>query len=140
MAKLDRSRRVLIASANPLFREGLQRVYVRRWGDRAELVGITASVDETMVALEKLKPDLVIVDYDDKSINRKEFLNRFVTGQSSLRVVLISLTVAGQVVIYDRRQLTSEQADEWFNDPWGEEAAFEEYQRNKRNRKQGESA
>jgi cytochrome c oxidase subunit 2 len=127
MTKFNRSRRVLIASANPLFREGLQRVYVQRWGNRAELVGRTASVDETMAALENLQPDLVIVDYDDKSINRREFLNRFITGHSSIKVVLVSLNEAGQVVIYDRRQLTSEQADEWFKDPWGEENVFEEY-------------
>jgi cytochrome c oxidase subunit 2 len=133
MSSFSRSRRVLIASANPLFRDGLQRLYVQRWGDSAELVGITSSVDETMSALEKLKPDLVIVDYDDKSINRSQFLNRFIAGQSSIKVVLVSLNEAGQVVVYDRRQLTSDQADEWFKDPWGEEKVFEEFQKKARN-------
>lgn len=102
-------------------------MYVQRWRDNAELVGITSSVDETMSALEDLKPDLVIVDFDDKSINRKEFLSRFIIGQSSIKVVLVSLNEAGQVVVYDRRRLNPEQADEWFNDPWGEENVFEEH-------------
>jgi cytochrome c oxidase subunit 2 len=132
MTDFSRSRRVLIASANPLFRDGLRRLYVQRWGDSAELVGITSSVDETMTALDELSPDLVIVDYDDKSINRSDFLNRFVAGQSSIKVVLVSLNEAGQVVVYDRRRLTSDQADEWFKDPWGEERFFEEHQQKAR--------
>jgi cytochrome c oxidase subunit II len=133
MTDFSRSRRVIIASANPLFRDGLQRLYVQRWGNRAELVGITSSVDETMAALDELTPDLVIVDYDDKSINRGDFLNRFVTGQSSIKVVLVSLNEAGQIVVYDRRRLNSDQADEWFKDPWGEERIFEEHLQKARN-------
>jgi cytochrome c oxidase subunit 2 len=127
MPNANRLRRVLIASANPLFREGLQKVYIQKWGSSAELVGITASVDETMSALEVLKPDLVIVDHDDISISRSEFLDRFIKGRSSVKVVLVSLNEAGQVVVYDRRQMTSEQAEEWFQDPWEEEKVFEEH-------------
>jgi cytochrome c oxidase subunit 2 len=127
MSGATRLKRVLIASANPLFRDGLQKVYVKKWGSTAELVGITASVDETMSALEELKPDLVIVDHDDTAISRSEFLDRFVAGKSSIKVVLVSLNEAGQVVVYDRRQMTSEQAEEWFQDPWEEEKVFEEH-------------
>jgi cytochrome c oxidase subunit II len=135
MTRNNPSHRILIASANPLFREGLQKVYVQRWGDRAELVGVTSSVDETITALNELEPDLVILDYDDKSINRQDFLSKFVHGQSSVKVVLVSLNEAGQVMVYDRRQLTSDQADEWFKDPWGQEKVFEDYQQKARNSK-----
>jgi cytochrome c oxidase subunit 2 len=127
MSSRTRSRRVLIASANPLFRDGLQKVYVQKWGSTAELVGITSSVDETMIALEELKPDLVIVDHDDFAISQSEFLDRFIKGKSSIKVVLVSLNEAGQVVVYDRRQMTPEQADEWFQDPWEEEKVFEQH-------------
>lgn len=128
MTKSIRMRRVLIASANPLFSDGLRHVYIQRWADSAEFIGVTTTVDETMKALNELRPDLVIVDFDDISINRDEFLNRFIAGHSSIKVVLVSLTEAGQVVIYDRRQLTSKQADEWLKDPWGEEKVFEDHQ------------
>jgi cytochrome c oxidase subunit 2 len=124
MKSLHWPRRVLIASANPLFREGLRKVYVEKWGSSAELVGITSSVDETMSALDDLQPDLVIVDHDDTAISQSEFLDRFVKGNSSIKVVLVSLNEAGQVIVYDRRQLTSDQAAEWFQDPWEEEKVF----------------
>jgi len=82
-------------------------------------------MEETLVALETLRPDLVIVDYDDKAIDQAEFLGRFVVGHTTMKVVLVSLDEAGKVVVYDRRQLSPEQAENWLNDPWGEQNFFE---------------
>lgn len=116
-------RRVLIVSANPLFREGLRKMYAERWGGKASIVGMLTSMAEGLSALETHAPDLVIVDYDDKTINRDEFLNRFVTGKTGntpMQVMLVSLQESGQVVVYDRRTLTSAQAENWLNDPWSE--------------------
>jgi L-lactate permease len=117
----------LIASANPLFREGLRKGYLSRWGKDVELVGTPATMDETLAALDSLRPDLVIVDYDDRSMNQAQFLSGFVAGQSTMKVVLVSLDEAGKVVIYDRRQLSQDQAERWLNDPWGEEDLFEQH-------------
>ena len=111
-------RRVLIVSANPLFREGLRKMYAERWGGKASIVGMPTTMEESLKALEKHLPDLVIVDYDDKTINRGEFLNQFVTGKNPMQVMLVSLQESGQVVVYDRRTLTSAQAENWLNDPW----------------------
>jgi cytochrome c oxidase subunit 2 len=113
-------RRVLIVSANPLFREGLRKMYAERWGGKASIVGMPNTMIEALLALETQTPDLVIVDYDDKTINRDEFLNRFVTGKSPMQIMLVSLQESGQVVVYDRRTLTSAQAENWLNDPWSE--------------------
>lgn len=113
-----KTHRVLIASANPLFREGLRKVYAARWGERAEIVGMLSTMEETLTALETLQPDLMIVDYDDTNINREEFLSRFLAGESPMRVVLVSLGSTEPVVIYHREQLTSAQADDWLSDPW----------------------
>jgi chemotaxis response regulator CheB len=110
--------RVLIASANPLFREGLRKVYEKRWGERAEIVGMPSTLEETLSSLEELQPDLVIVDHDDQTINRDEFLNRFVTGEAPMQVVLVSLGTSQLVVIYDRRKLTPAQAEDWLSNPW----------------------
>jgi cytochrome c oxidase subunit 2 len=112
--------RVLIVSANPLFREGLRKMYAERWGERASIIGLLTTMAEALAALETGQPDLVIVDYDDKTINRDEFLNRFVAGKAPMQVVLVSLQESGQVVVYDRRTLTSAQAENWLNDPWNE--------------------
>ena len=114
-------RRVLIASANPLFREGLRKVYAARWGDRALVVAMAGSMEETLAALEFHRPDLVIIDHDDRSMQRGEFLNRFVADQSPMQVVLVSLGSAETVVVYDRRQLTSVEADAWLSNPWADE-------------------
>jgi cytochrome c oxidase subunit II len=114
------TRRVLIVSANPLFREGLRKVYAERWGGRAVITGMPTNMRETLSMLETHLPDLVIVDHDDKTINRDEFMNRFVTGESPMQVVLVSLKESGQVVVYDRRRLTSAQAEDWLNNPWDE--------------------
>lgn len=116
----NQPRRVLIASANPLFREGLRKVYAQRWGDKAAITGMPTNMEETMQMLETHQPDLVIVDYDDQNINRAEFLNRFVTGENPMQVALVSLKESGQVVVYDRRRLTSAQAENWLNDLWNE--------------------
>ena len=113
-------RRVLIVSANPLFREGLRKVYAERWGNKAMITGMPTNMEETISMLETHQPDLVIVDHDDQTINRDEFLNRFVTGETPMQVALVSLKESGQVVVYDRRRLTSAQAENWLNDLWNE--------------------
>lgn len=112
--------RVVIVSANPLFREGLRKMYTERWGEKASIVGAFTAMAEALSALETHHPDLVIVDYDDKTINRDEFLNHFVAGKAPMQVMLVSLQESGQVVVYDRRTLTSAQAENWLNDPWSE--------------------
>jgi cytochrome c oxidase subunit II len=116
----NQTRRVLIVSANPLFREGLRKVYAERWAGRASITGMPTNMTEALSMLETHQPDLVIVDYDDQTINREEFLNRFVAGEMPMQVVLVSLKESGQVVVYDRRRLTSAQAENWLNDPWSE--------------------
>jgi cytochrome c oxidase subunit 2 len=114
-------RRVLLVSANPLFREGLRKSYAERWSGKAAIIGTPTAMAEALLALETHAPDLVIVDYDDKTINREEFLNRFVAGETPMQVMLVSLQESGQVVIYDRRTLTPAQAENWLNDPWSKD-------------------
>ncbi|MBI5934759.1 MAG: hypothetical protein HY867_13720 [Chloroflexi bacterium] len=116
---LPRPRRVIIASANPLFREGLRKTYATRWGERAVIVGTPATMEETLASLETLRPDLVIVDYDDTKINREEFLERFVEGESPMQVVLVSLGSSETVALYQRKRLTAAQAEAWLGNPWG---------------------
>lgn len=115
----SRPQRVLIASANSLFREGLRKVYAALWGDQAVVVGMPSTMEETLAALESLAPDLVIVDHDDAAINRVEFLERFVEGESPMQVALVSLGSTEPVVLYERKRLTAAQAETWLSNPWG---------------------
>lgn len=110
--------RVLIASANPLFGKGLQKLYGERWGKNAVEFILASSMGETLAKLDSWQPDLVIVDYDDKTIHREEFLSHFIAGDRPMQVVLVSLQASGAVVVYDRHTLTPAQAENWLNDQW----------------------
>jgi cytochrome c oxidase subunit 2 len=111
-------RRVLIASANPLFGKGLQKIYSERWGVEAVEFSLTRSMEETLARMESWKPHLVIVDHDDQTIHREEFLSHFITGDRPMQVMLVSLQASGAVVVYDRRSLSPAQAEDWLNLPW----------------------
>jgi len=108
--------KILIASANPLFRKGLEKMVLGRYGGSSVLRS-TLNTAETLEMMEAWQPDLVIVDYDDKSISRAEFLQKFVTGDLPMQVMLVSLQASGAVVVYDRRTLTPAQAQDWLSTP-----------------------
>ncbi|RPI86201.1 MAG: cytochrome c oxidase subunit II [Chloroflexi bacterium] len=111
------SRRILIVSSHPLFGKGLRKLLQERYGDDVVIVGMIASVDEAVHALETTKPNLVIVDYDDEKVNRDEFLALFVSGARQLRVVMLSLKEGGsEAIVYDRRKLAAAQMDEWMKE------------------------
>lgn len=110
------SRRVLIASSHGLFGQGLRSLLKDRKEAGVEVVGMVSNLDEALVALDELNPDLIIVDYDDEKLNRDEFLARFVEGEKKLRVVLLSLQSAGEAIIYDRRTLAASQIDDWLEE------------------------
>jgi CheY-like chemotaxis protein len=108
-------RRILIASANPLFGKGLEKLFAKRWGSQTIEIRLVTSMPETISGLTDWRPDLVIVDYDDRTIDRAEFLNHFVSGDQPMQVMLISLQASGSVVVYDRRTLTPAQAEDWLD-------------------------
>lgn len=114
------SRRLLIASANPLFREGLHKLYAAHWNAQNVHVDMATTMEETLQFLESRQPDLVIVDHDDRTINRGEFLNRFVTGEMPMKVLLVSLASSEPIVIYNRKHLTASQVEDWLANPWDE--------------------
>jgi cytochrome c oxidase subunit 2 len=110
-------RRVLIASSHPLFGQGLRSLLHERQGKNVQVVGVVSNLDEAVAEIDRLNPDLVIVDYDDEILNREEFLARFVEGERKLRVVLLSLQSGGEALVYDRRTLSASQIDNWL-DEW----------------------
>jgi cytochrome c oxidase subunit 2 len=118
--KASGSWRVLIASSHPLFSEGLRSLLDRQKDPEAVVVGSVSTIEEAVAALQALRPDLVIVDYDDERVNREEFLARFVEGEGRLRVVLLSLSEGGnEAIVYDRRTLAASQIEDWL-EKWQE--------------------
>jgi cytochrome c oxidase subunit II len=114
----DSLRRVLIVSANPLFARGLQKTVTQRWENRGAEIRLASSMQEAVTALETWQPSLVIVDYDDRTIHRAEFLSHFIAEDRPMQVMLVSLRASGEVVVYDRRTLTPAQAEDWLDLPW----------------------
>lgn len=112
----SKSRRVLIASSHPLFGQGLVRLLGEKQSLNAKVVGMVSNLEEALEAMRNLKPDLIIVDYDDEKLNRDEFLARFVEGDQKLRVVLLSLQSAKEALVYDRRTLAASQIDDWLKE------------------------
>jgi cytochrome c oxidase subunit II len=110
-------RRVLIASSHPLFAKGLTRLLEIRQEKDVDVLGVVTASDQAFDAISKLKPDLIIVDYDDNALNREEILTRFMEGAGKLRVVLLSLKEGGdQAVVYDRRNMAASNIDEWLTE------------------------
>jgi DNA-binding NarL/FixJ family response regulator len=114
--QISPNRRVLIASSHPLFGQGLRSLLQERGGAGVEILGMVSNLDEALKAIEKLNPDLVIVDYDDRALNRDEFLARFVEGERKMRLVLISLQSGRDALIYDRRSLAASQITDWLDE------------------------
>lgn len=110
-------RRILIASANPLYGKGLEKLLTQRASANLPDIRIASTMAVTLAMLEKWKPDLVIVDYDDQTIDRGQFLNQFITGDRAMQVVLVSLQASGTAVVYDRRTLSPDQTQDWLQLP-----------------------
>lgn len=107
-------RRILIASANPLFSKGLQGMFSQWWTQPVPEMRLSSSMADTVDALQSWMPDLVVVDYDDQNINRAEFLNHYVASDVPMQVMLVSLQESGEVVVYDRRTMTPAEVQTWF--------------------------
>ncbi|MEW6178627.1 MAG: cytochrome c oxidase subunit II [Chloroflexota bacterium] len=117
--------RVLIASANPLFGQGLEKMILRQWKDPDLQIRLVSSNEAVLIEMQHWSPDLIILDYDDKAISRSEFLQEFVSGDQPMKVMLVSLKSSGAVVVYDRRTLTPAQAEDWLNLPKFSQTASE---------------
>jgi cytochrome c oxidase subunit II len=108
------ARKIFIASASPLFAKGLEKILRQQNLHREVEIRHAVNLIATLEVLEEWQPDLVIVDYDDRRIERGEFLNHFVQSERPMQLMLVSLKENGAVVVYDRRVLTSDQAEDWL--------------------------
>jgi len=116
MPERPRPQRILIASSHALFGQGLRSLLLARQKSDVEVVGMVSNLGEALAAIDMLEPDLVIVDYDDKALNREGFLAHFVGSEKKLRVVLLSLQNPEEAIVYDRRTMQAAQIDRWLEE------------------------
>ncbi len=114
--------RVLILSSHPLFGKGLHLLLNQRRRSDVVVVGAVTTIEEALISLEQLHPDLLIVDYDDERVGRQAFLTRLLEGGEQLRVVLLSLKdTSSEAIVYDRRILAASDIDNWLVASVGQE-------------------
>ncbi len=110
----NQPRRILIASSHPLFGRGLQSLFEERWSSEVKIVGLVTNVTEAKMALLELKPDILIVDHDDDSVNRDEFIAHFVESKEKMRLVLLSLSEGNEAIVYDRTTHEATEIQDWL--------------------------
>jgi hypothetical protein len=109
-------KRVLIVSSHSLFGQGLKLLLLNRPEADVQVVGIVPSIDEAMLILKQKEVNLVVVDHDDDAVNRDEVIARFVEGDQSLRVVLLSLKEGGSdAIVFDRQTMEASQINSWLS-------------------------
>lgn len=119
--------RVLILSSHPLFGKGLHLLLNQRSRSDVVVVGAVSTIDDALVSLEQLHPDLLIVDYDDERVSRHAFLTRLLEGEARLRVVLLSLKdESSEAIVYDRHVLAASDIDQWLVIGPGQERNLDE--------------
>ncbi len=95
-------RRVLIVSHHPLFGEGLRRLFAGAEVP-AEVIAVVESLEEAQAVDAEQQPDIIVIDYDDAQIALERCLVYLAQGRRDLRVVLLSLQMGGEAVVFDRR-------------------------------------
>jgi len=120
----ERTTHVLIASANSIFRNGILKILSTREDFNQLVIDQASNIKDVLSKYIKNKPRVLIVDFDDKNINKKKFLNSFLQDQHNAQLLLVSLQQGGNVIFYDRLQLSMDEAHLWLQVPWNENKNF----------------
>lgn len=116
---------VLIASTNSLFRSGIYKILANR-NDFQELIIEQASdIQDTRKKYSKYKPSILILDFDDREVKKKLLMNSFFLDRYNTQMLLVSLEQKGDVIYYDRKILSTEEAHRWLQIPWNEGKTFQ---------------
>lgn len=113
--------KVIIASANSIFRNGIERILSKR----SDYESLTIHQVSDFISLKKkysrIKPNVLIIDFDDQNINKKQFLDSFFDEKRDTQLLLVSLQEGGNVVLFKRQIFSTDQALEWLKIPWNED-------------------
>jgi DNA-binding NarL/FixJ family response regulator len=117
--------KVLIASANSIFRNGIEKILSKRDDFNSLTIHKVTQLEELKKKYSKFKPNIVIIDFDDININKKQFMDSFVDEKRDTQLLLVSLQEGGNVVFYKRQVFSTDQALEWLRIPWNENQLLE---------------
>lgn len=81
--------RVLIVDDHPIFRDGLRQLINQK--EDLTVCGESDGGPETLEALDKLKPDIILLDLTLKDSNGFELLKDIKTRQCSVRILMLSV-------------------------------------------------
>lgn len=121
----DKYTKVLIASANSIFRNGIEKILSKRSDFDSLTIHKVTQLDDLKKKYSKVKPNIIIIDFDDKNINKKQFLDSFFDEKRDTQLLLVSLQEGGNVVFYKRQVFSTDQALEWLRIPWNENQLLE---------------
>lgn len=123
----DKYTKVLIASANSIFRNGIEKILSKRSDFDSLTIHKVTQLDDLKKKYSKVKPNIIIIDFDDKNINKKQFLDSFFDEKRDTQLLLVSLQEGGNVVFYKRQVFSTDQALEWLRIPWNENQLLENF-------------
>ncbi len=115
---------VLIASANSIFRNGILKILSERSDFHNLIIEQASDIKDVIKKYSKNKPSVLVIDYDDKNIKKKLFMNSFLQDQHNAQLLLVSIEQSGTVVFYDRQVLSTDEAHHWLQIPWNESKSF----------------
>jgi DNA-binding NarL/FixJ family response regulator len=90
---LRRTVRVLLADDHRMFREGLAGVLASSYADKVEVVGKTDTGEEAVALARKKRPDVVIMQVDEKLEKAKDTLSQILLVDSTTPPKVIILTM-----------------------------------------------
>jgi DNA-binding NarL/FixJ family response regulator len=85
--------RVLLADDHTMFREGIAGVLASSYAEEVEVVGKTDTGEEAVVLARKEKPDVVIMQVDEKLEKAKETLSQILLVDSTTPPKVVILTM-----------------------------------------------
>jgi DNA-binding NarL/FixJ family response regulator len=85
--------RVLLADDHTMFREGIAGVLASSYADKVEVVGMTDTGEEAIALARKEKPDVVIMQVDEKLEKAKETLSQILLVDSTTPPKVVILTM-----------------------------------------------
>jgi cytochrome c oxidase subunit 2 len=93
--------RVLIVSAHPIFRDGI----IRLLGDQAEVVGAASNWDEAKSIVPERRPQVIIIDHGDATLNEADLAPLLWPDAEDLRVIYVTLA-GDKMTVHERHQVT----------------------------------
>jgi DNA-binding NarL/FixJ family response regulator len=81
--------RVLVADDHTLFREGLQALFSATPG--IEIVGEAATGEETLILVEKVQPDVVLMDINMPGISGIDATRRILHANPTIGIIMVTM-------------------------------------------------